>query len=286
MGSLRFIKPGLFTTIQDGGRDGYAFHAVPRSGYMDKEAAELAHAILFKGKNSPLLECTLIGPTIEFMDDTEFVITGADMQWQLDEKTIALDSLVRATKNSVLSSRSAVHGFRSYIGINGELEIQYNLSSSSMYQYAGFGHQGGRPFKKGDVLRWETNLATEQQVHIKHKPVSVDCLEIIPGPEYHRLDDASKELLVNSEFVISPDTNRMGSKLRGPQLRIDSQLDYSLPVLPGFIQLPPDGQPIIILQDGQTTGGYPRIAYLRDAELNKFNQVRIGDTVKFRLLNS
>ncbi len=283
MGSLTFIKSGLMTTVQDGGRQGHAFHAVPPSGFMDKAAAELAHAVLFRDKDSALIECTLIGPTMEFHSEVEFVITGADMRWQLDGKPISLNSLTYAQENSVLTSAAAIHGFRSYIGINGDLQLDKNLTSSAMYQYAGLGHQGGRAFKKGDMLTWGKCPKIDQQVRLKHKPLLLDSLKIVPGPEYNWLSDESKQLLVNSEFVISPDSNRMGSKLRGPFLRTDSQLDHSLPVLPGFIQLPPDGQPIVILQDGQTTGGYPRIAYMQEAELSRFNQVRLGGSLNFHL---
>ena len=276
MGQCKFIRPGILSTIQDSGRKGYGFYGVPQSGYMDREAAELAQLILGLPEGSAVIECTMIGPTIIFHDPTELVITGADMRWKLDEAPISLNKIIQVEENSTLSSRNAVLGFRSYIAINGTLRTKTNLGSASTYNYA---QLGAKQIAQNDILRWTPRYHPQHEIKYKNRLSVSNLIKIQTGPEYHLLDDQSKKLLAHTEFIISPNSNRMGAKLSGTTLNCKAKLTDSVPVLPGFIQLPPNGNPIVILNDGQVTGGYPRIAYMNEVEQSKFNQLPIGHKV-------
>ena len=280
MSSLRIINPGVLTSIQDGGRQGYAYHAIPSSGFMDRTSAHLANLILGKEENAPLIECTLIGPTLEFLDEAEIVVTGADMNWKLNGEQIKLNTLIKVRNSDVLKSGPATNGFRAYVGIKGALKVKTNMDSASTYRYAGLGHP---VLKKNDLIEWTAENSPLTEITLSRVLEITSEIKIYEGPEFHFLTDESKKRLVNSQFTISKDTNRMGARLESNKLTSVNVLKQSVPVLPGFIQLPPDGNPIVILNDGQTTGGYPRIAYLRPEELDKFNQLRIGQGLRFNL---
>ncbi|MFK8009854.1 MAG: biotin-dependent carboxyltransferase family protein [Saprospiraceae bacterium] len=275
MGSFEIIKAGIMTSVQDLGRKGLAYFAIPTSGVMDENAAKVALLILNKNENSPLIECTSSAPEIKFNDETRIVITGADFNWKLNNELINRNSILSIKKNDILKGNFAKDGLRGYIAIDGDLEIEKIYDSSSTYTNAKVGGFQGRLLRKGDVLKWKnTNSAFS-----KNK-----IIPIKEGPEFNLLSEKSIELLTSNIYKIGIDSNRMGIRLEGK--KIDSsnfQLKSSVPILPGFIQLPPSGLPIIVLQDGQTTGGYPRIAYIQNQYLSQLNQIPLGGEFQFKL---
>ena len=276
MGSLEIIKAGMMTSIQDLGRKGLAYFAIPNSGVMDKNAAQIALLILNKKEGSPLIECTSSAPEIKFNHNTRIVITGADFNWKLNNEKINRNTILKIKKEDILKGQFAKNGLRGYIAMEGELEIEKIYDSFSTYTNAKLGGFQGRLLKKGDVLKW------------KDSSFSFSKNKIIPihkGPEFHFLLEESIELLTSNIYKIGIDSNRMGVRLEGGKLASSSyQLENSLPVLPGFIQLPPSGKPIIVLQDGQTTGGYPRIAYVQEQYLSLLNQIPLGGEFHFKLV--
>lgn len=270
MGRLEIIKPGLMTSIQDLGRKGLAYYAIPHSGVMDENAGKIANLLLNNSENAPLLECTSIAPTIKFYDKAEIAISGADFNWTLNKKGIHINQKLTISAGDILQGKFAKEGMRGYIAFKAILNIDRAFASCSTYTNAKLGGFRGRLLKKGDILYLEDIKNNAHLINIKK------------GPEYNWLTEASKKMLVTGEYKIKADTNRMGMRLEGYRLIAEPyQLASSAPVLPGFIQLPPSGEPIIILQDGQTTGGYPRIAYLEKSTLSKLNQIPIGKTITF-----
>lgn len=276
MGSFEIIKAGMMTSIQDLGRKGLAYFAIPTSGVMDKSAARIALLILHKNENSPLLECTSSAPEIKFNDETRIVITGADFNWKLNNEPINRNSILSVKKNDILKGNFSKDGLRGYIALGGDLEIEKVYDSFSTYTNAKLGGFQGRLLRKGDILKWEnTNF-----VFSKNK-----IIPIKKGPEFNLLSEESMELLTSNIYKIGIDSNRMGVRLEGKKLNnTNFQLENSVPVLPGFIQLPPSGLPIIVLQDGQTTGGYPRIAYIQNKYLSELNQIPLGGGFQFQLV--
>jgi antagonist of KipI len=276
MGSFEIIKAGMMTSIQDLGRKGLAYFAIPTSGVMDKNAARVALLILHKNENSPLLECTSSAPEIKFNDETRIVITGADFNWKLNNDPINRNSILSVKKNDILKGNFSKDGLRGYIALGGDLEIEKVYDSFSTYTNAKLGGFQGRLLRKGDILKWKnTNF-----VFSKNK-----IIPIKKGPEFNLLSEESMELLTSNIYKIGIDSNRMGVRLEGKKLNnTNFQLENSVPVLPGFIQLPPSGLPIIVLQDGQTTGGYPRIAYIQNKYLSELNQIPLGGGFQFQLV--
>jgi antagonist of KipI len=274
MSSLEIIHPGLMTSIQDLGRRGLAFYAIPNSGVMDQNAAKIALLLLHKNEDSPLIECTSIAPQILFHGSTRIVLTGADFNWQINGQSVPLNQIIQIQKGDLLKGQSAKDKLRGYIAFSGDLILEKTYRSYATYTHAQMGGYRGRLLKKGDIIAWKNAVPNDRIIRIKK------------GPEYDLLSDQAKSELINTSFIIDADSNRMGVRLQGKKLESsDYQLENSAPVLPGFIQLPPSGLPIVVLQDGQTTGGYPRIAYIPTAELSKFNQIPIGGGLKFSLIS-
>lgn len=282
MPSCTFIKPGLFTTIQDQGRTGLAYYAIPRSGVMDSNAADRANTLVGNELTASLIETTMIGPTILFHSATTIALTGADMQWKINDQPVSINRSLYIQAGEVLKSGSARTGIRSYLAIQGKIMAKESYGSCSTYSYAKLGHNEGQALKKGEELRWEVIAESYMEIELSSAPIP-RRFQIFCGPEYDLLADEAKAQLVDREFMITPDSNRMGARLAGPQLMLTAGLEKSVAVLPGFIQLPMSGQPIVILQDGQTTGGYPRIAYMRKEELSLFNQLAFKVPFKFYL---
>ncbi len=275
MPSLEILHPGLMTSIQDLGRKGLAFYAIPQSGVMDQNAARIAWLLLNQNEPTPLIECTSIAPQIKFNDPTHIAITGADFGWTLNDEKINLNTLYTVQKGEILKGRTAIRGLRGYLGIDGILDVDQVYNSYSTYSNARLGGYQGRLLQKGDKLTWTPFYALA--------PEEI-TLPICPGPEFDWLSERSKQVLSSGRYRISPDSNRMGIRLQGEPLESTSyQLSFSAPVLPGFLQLPPNGLPIIVLQDGQTTGGYPRIAYIQEQYLSQLNQIPLGSEFRFRL---
>ncbi|MEM6967670.1 MAG: biotin-dependent carboxyltransferase family protein [Bacteroidota bacterium] len=273
MPSLEIIKSGWMTSIQDLGRKGLAYFAIPASGAMDQNAAKIANLLLGKNENSPLLECTSTAPHIIFRDPCNIILTGADFDWKINDAPVPRYVILTLKKNDVLRGKFAKDGLRGYLALEGTLEIPQVYHSFSTYTNAKLGGYAGRLLQKGDIIKWRS----------PDFDFSKNIIPILPGPEYDYLTDAEKRKLTNTTFTIGADSSRMGLRLAGEQLESTAyQLENSVPVLPGFIQLPPSGQPIIILQDGQTTGGYPRIAYIRDRYLSRLNQISLGREIRFK----
>ena len=275
MPSLEIIKPGLLTTIQDMGRKGLAYYAIPPSGAMDRNAARIALLLLNLPEEAPLMECTSVAPTIKFHDAAQIAISGADFQWALNGTRVVLHTVVEIQRGDILSGKMATNGLRGYIAINGTLQIDKVYHSYATYLNAGMGGYQGRMLKKGDLIEWENE---------KDHNIGTNSIPILAGPEFSLLSETARHQLRDITYTIGSDSNRMGLRLRGERLESASyQLEHSLPVLPGFIQLPPSGLPIILLQDGQVSGGYPRIAYLRERHLAILNQIPLGGEVRLGL---
>lgn len=285
MPTCKILKSGLWTSIQDLGRTGYAYYAIPPSGVMDSEAASLALSLVNLDLDMPLIECTMTAPSILFNDDTTIALTGANMKWCINNSEVPLYKPLHIKSGDILSGKIGQENLRSYIAIKGQIKSEKHFDSCSSYKAAQLGFNHGLPLQKNQIIEW-TNVDTES-LNIELEPQAKQSNEIIlhQGPEYNLLSEVSKQLLTNQKFHISSQSNRMGARLKGGKLQVTSKLKDSVPVLPGFVQLPPSGEPIVILQDGQTTGGYPRIAYMKQEQLNQFNQIPFNREFKF-ILNS
>lgn len=282
MPNLDILKPGMFTSFQDRGRMGFNYFAIPNSGFMDAKSANFALDILGLPKHAPLLECTGNAPHIQFDHATSIAITGAKMNWTVNGEKVDRNKIIAIQAGDILSGGFAIEGFRSYISIHGLFELKDIFGSQSTYANACIGGFKGRALQKGDQISWKPYTHNAIEKNGESPFIIHSKIPIHKGPEYKHLSVEARQLFVNSTYTIGPDSNRMGARLKGPKLESKIyQLNDSLPILPGFIQLPPSGQAIVILQDGQISGGYPRIAYIKKQFLFQLNQIPIGGTVNF-----
>lgn len=285
MTSITVIKPGLLTSIQDIGRRGYGYYAIPISGVMDSVSARRALLLCRLQESDPVIECTMIPPTIKFHGDAQIVLSGADFNWTINSEPVERNKIITVKNEDILSGQKATNGTRGYIAVRGSLITEKTYGSVSTYRNACIGGINGDYLKKGDNLQWKPlPFIDSSKIHVPSADHST--IEIQPGPEFDYLSDLAKFQLLENTYTIHNDSNRMGARLIGEPIDASTyQLSKSKPVLPGFIQLPPSGIPIVLLNDGQTTGGYPRIAYMNRANLDRFNQIAIGESFKF-MMNS
>lgn len=284
--SLTVLSPGLQTLLQDQGRCGLAFYAIPRSGPLDPQSADLANALLCNPPSAAVIECHFVPPTLRFESPASICLAGADMQWTVDDRPAKSLAVLSLEAGSVLSGSPAGDACRGYVAIAGAIQTERTFGSAACYPLAAFGGNGGRPFAAGDVVRWQppSEPVVELEFAQRMAAAADNCIELLPGPEFDWLTPESQAALLAGSFSITPDSNRMGARLAGPKLSTAKHaLADSVPLLAGMVQLPPSGQCIVVLQDGQTTGGYPRIGYLAERELCRFNQIPLGREFGFAI---
>ena len=275
---IKFISKGLYTTIQDDGRFGYRNIGVPSSGYMDRESAQTANLIIDNPINNPVIEATLIGPTIKFEKSTFICITGSDFNPMLNESRISLYTPVKVNKGDILKINNSSFGSRCYISIKGGIKVDKVLGSKSYYPQI----SDSSIIEKGDEFKFETNNSEPNYKLINQKFELNKNLKVFKGPEFNSLNKGSINEIIDQEFSIGIN-NRMAYNLK-EKIQAGTTSIISSPVIPGTVQLTPSGQMIILHRDCQTTGGYPRILQLDEKSLNNLAQLRIGDKIKFEIV--
>lgn len=275
---IKFISKGLYTTIQDDGRFGYRNIGVPSSGYMDRESAQTANLIIDNPINNPVIEATLIGPTIKFEKSTFICITGSDFNPMLNESRISLYTPVKVNKGDILKINNSSIGSRCYISIKGGIKVDKVLGSKSYYPQI----SDSSIIEKGDEFKFETNNNEPNYKLINQKFELNKNLKVFKGPEFNSLNKGSINKIIDQEFSIGIN-NRMAYNLK-EKIQAGTTSIISSPVIPGTVQLTPSGQMIILHRDCQTTGGYARILQLDEKSLNNLAQLRIGDKIKFEIV--
>ena len=276
---IKVISKGLYTTIQDKGRFGYRNIGVPSSGYMDSESAETANLIINNPKDNPLIEATLIGPTLEFKKSAVICITGGEFSPTLNDIKISSYSAIEVNKGDILKINNSSIGSRCYISIQGTIISDTILGSKSFY------HQitNSNIIEDGDIFLFKKNIRTLEQKYTHKKFELNKTINVFRGPEFKCLSKESIKTLFNEEFSIGIN-NRMAYNLL-EKIQDGVKSIISSGVIPGTVQLTPSGNIIILHRDSQTTGGYPRILQLNEKSLNDLAQLRTGDKIRFKLLN-
>lgn len=287
MGKLVVIDGGLFTTVQDAGRFGFRKYGVPVSGVMDNSAFELVNRLVGNSPETPVLEMTLKGGKYRFESDSVIALTGANMNPTVNGISAELNSSLEIKSGDILEFEYARRGCRCYLGVRGIWEIEKILGSCSTYTEGKFGGIEGRTLQKGDQLHWKEIQADFQSYTLSREEIpyysSKLTVEFIPGPEWNWLSKKEQDKFLGTEFKISSESNRMGIRLNSDfQIEGKKREMVSSGVIPGIIQLPPNGSPIILMKDGQTVGGYPRIGKVLDIHLNRLAQVQPNGTIRFK----
>ena len=277
---IKVIEPGLFTTIQDGGRHGYRNIGIPTSGFMDQQSAWAANKIVYNNKDESLFEVTLTGPTLIFNGNYIISITGGYFNPLINKLPVKMYQPINVKLGDTLKLNNTINGARCYIAISGGLNVNSLFSSKSFCSNLSHSYylKRGDEIKvskksKNKILKWDDRF----EFKLKRS------MEVFKGPEFDLLSSNSKKKLFENEFTISTN-NRMAYNLK-EMLQAGIKSIISSPVLPGSVQLTPSGKMIILHRDCQTTGGYPRILQLNMSSLNHLSQLKLNDKVKLDLIN-
>jgi antagonist of KipI len=295
------IRPGLFTTIQDSGRWGYQHLGVPVSGPMDRLAHRVANAIVGNSPDAATLEVTIVGPELRFDDRARVAIAGADLQATLDGQEIPSQATIDCPPGARLRFGERRRGARAYIAIDGGIAVPAVLGSRSTHVLSGLGGITGRALMAGDripigaengrVRRDPVEAGLEARLYTdgqRERETAGARLRIMPGPQVDRLGASVLDALQRMRFTISPQSDRMGYRLAGAAALPSAQTDdmISDAAMIGGVQVLPSGQPILLMADRQTTGGYPQVAVVIAADLPRAAQLAPGDWVEFELCSS
>ncbi|GHD65776.1 biotin-dependent carboxyltransferase family protein [Jeongeupia chitinilytica] len=284
--TLTVLKPGPLTTVQDLGRDGYAALGVPHGGACDPLSLRLANLVAGNDEGAAGLEITLGGLALRFDAKTTFAWAGATMQVTLDGAMLHPAHRYTAGKGAVLRFGFAERGARAYLALAGGIAVPPILGSRSTGLLAGMGGFHGRALRRDDVV--ECGRAPRQVPGVAvAQPERGEHLRVLPGPDWSLLGHAAQRQLLSTPWQVGLASNRMGMRLTGAQLECDASdsLD-SHAVMPGCVQLPPSGEPIVLLADAQTTGGYLRPLVVIRADLWRAGQFKPGDTLRFAEVDS
>ena len=284
---ITVLRPGLLTTIQDAGRWGYQHLGVPVSGPLDPLSHRLANALLGNLPDAATLEATIIGPELRFERDATIAITGADLQPTLEGTPLAMGNVVECAPGSVLRFGNRRAGARAYVAVDGGIGVPPVLGSRATHVMSGLGGVAGRALRAGDRVplrdrqRFSGSTARDRRIH---EGGSVR-LRVMAGPQSEYADPSALEVLQQTRFTVSPQSDRMGYRLTGSALpmRKESGEMISDAAVVGALQVPPSGQPILLMADRQTTGGYPQIAVVITADLPLAAQLVPGDSIQFEL---
>ena len=290
--SILIQKTGILTTVQDLGRKGYRRFGVNPNGAMDQTAARLINILLGNDENEAVLEMHFPAPQLVFEGKTVFAIGGAEFEAQLDGQPIENWRGCLAKKNSVLKFTARVAGNRGYLAIKDGFRIAAWLGSASTNLAAQIGGFEGRNLGSDDRIgfRKKTKMPTAFDVRrISNSLIPMysrfPTLRIIAGAEFERLTQRSRDTLIRKDFSISNNSNRMGFRLAGEPVSLSKPFEMiSAATNFGTIQLLPDGQLIVLMADGQTAGGYPRIAHVISRDLPLLAQLGANDKVAFHMV--
>jgi 5-oxoprolinase (ATP-hydrolysing) subunit C len=294
---LTVLRPGMLASVQDAGRHGHRERGICPGGALDTLALALANRLVGNADGAAGLEITMGGCELRFEEATRIAIAGDDFDARLDGVPLWPCWSVPVRAGQVLkfgrANRSkAKNGLRTWLAIAGGIDVPVVLGSRSTDLKAAFGGHEGRALKAGDQLMLEPSALSAAQRSRGPFGVRMPAwrfdptdqaivLRVMPGPEFDQFTVASRELLWREPWRITPQSNRMGSRLEGPELKRKRSADMlSSAVIPGTIQVPPSGQPIILMGDAQTTGGYPRIGVVIQADLWQLAQAPLDGRLR------
>ena len=287
MSAVRVIRGGMLTTVQDTGRWGYQSRGVPVAGPMDPFSHRLANALVGNDRAAATLEVTLLGPELEFEDERVIAVTGADFEITLDGKAAPVGAPFMAGAESHLRFGPRRRGARAYLAIGGGIAVPPLLGSRSTHVISAMGGLGGRALKTGDRLPLGVADATrptatrviDPLLPLPERPAR---LRVLLGPQADAFASEAFEALQSAPYTVGQQSDRMGFRLEGPRLIHARSADIiSDATALGALQVPASGQPILLMADRQTTGGYPKIATVISADLPIAGQLGPGDTLLF-----
>lgn len=284
---IEILECGPLNSIQDLGRFGLRGIGIGTSGAMDAMALRAGNALVGNRDELAGIELQTFPFAIRFAHDTRFAITGADAAALLDVLALPPWWSTVARVGQVLRVTQPRSGARAYLSIAGGADVPLTLGSRSTNMRNGFGGLGGRALQKGDRLATGIGAASDLEFGADVPANLVGhgaelTIRIVTGAEFAILPPALQRLFLETSWTITPQSDRGGYRLRGPELKLPMHMEMrSYGVVAGIIQLPPSGQPIVQLSDANTAGGYPRLGGVIEADLHRMGQARPGTRIRF-----
>jgi antagonist of KipI len=294
MSIIEVKAPGLLTTVQDVGREGFGPMGVSPSGAADAVALRLGNRLVRNEENAAALEMTLLGGTFVFPDGAIIALTGSDFGASLDSAAIPLWTSIEVSAGQTLRAGPTRSGARCYLCVCGGIETKPFLGSSSTHLLSGLGGHEGRALRKGDILNiglqmepvsgpFQKRTVSAQALHLL-RPRKV--LRVTPGPQSDLFSDAAQRIFCSTTFRVAEESNRMGLRLEGIPLPGGAASEMITEgVSLGAVQITAAGLPIILFVEQQTTGGYPKIANVISADFSSLGQLRPRDEMRFERMD-
>jgi antagonist of KipI len=305
---IQVQAPGLLTTVQDLGREGFGAMGVSPSGAADPIALRIGNRLVGNAEGAAALEMTLLGGTFAFPEGAELALAGSDFGTTLDEKPVELWTSFEARAGQTLRLGPTRWGARCYLCVRGGIAVKDFLGSASTHLLSGLGGHEGRALRKGDVVKIGESSGSYRKRTLAAKALerlsARKVLRSTPGPQSEWFPEASRRLLYSSAYRVAEETNRMGIRLQGEAIPMSSggaaNRETGRNACPttgagemisegvslGAIQVPEGGMPIILFVEQQTTGGYAKIANVISADLSSLGQLRPRDEVRFERVDS
>lgn len=287
MGGIRILTDSPMTTVQDAGRFGLQGVGVHVSGPADPDAHALAQLLVGNDARAAGLELTLTGPAIEFTQDNNIALTGGDFGPRLDGMPISCYRALRVCRGQVLTFDGRRSGFRAYLAFSGGLDVPLTMGSRATHLPSGMGGLEGRKLYKGDELGFLCPAAPYPVYPCRAAvPLRIDdgiaVLRVVLGPQADRFTPAGIQTFLSSPYQVLSQSDRMGYRLNGERIEHVGDGNILSDGIPfGAVQVPDSGQPIIMLADRQTTGGYAKIACVISADYSKIAQKMAGEWIRF-----
>jgi antagonist of KipI len=253
---------------------------------MDPFAHRLANAVAGNPRDAATLEVTLAGPTLGFREPRTFAVVGASFDLFLDDAPVPLCTAVYARRDSVLRFGARHTGARAYVAVNGGFDVPPVLGSRATHVPTGIGGWRGRALQRGDRLPLGPERAVPRpgMAAFIEEHAGAPAVRILPGLQREKFADDATATFVSSDYAVSVESNRMGYRLTGPMVRLRGAADIISDVTPlGTVQIPASGQPVLLMADRQTSGGYARLAVVISADIGIAGQIAPGERLAFRL---
>jgi biotin-dependent carboxylase-like uncharacterized protein len=296
---IKVRKPGLQTTVQDHGRIGYYNIGMPPTGAMDEFSYIIANWLVGNEDNAAVLEATYIGPELEFWVDTVIAVTGGRIPPKINGNPIPMWETVAVKAGDVLSFDFVKSGARAYIAVAGGIDVPVVMGSRSTYTLCGLGGFEGRALQEGDTLSVGdmTSHLVKPGTTVPEAEVpsfkKAHTIRVIMGLCSYRLTEESKKRFQEIDWTVTPEANRVGYRFKGEPLEFvpreqpfgagsdpSNVVDLGYPI--GSIQIPAGIEPIALLNDAVTGGGYATIATIISSDLNKMGQIKTNEKVQFQ----
>ncbi|WP_081087791.1 biotin-dependent carboxyltransferase family protein [Burkholderia stagnalis] len=291
---MEILATGPLCSVQDIGRRGYRSLGVSIAGAMDQVALRTGNILVGNDETAAGIEVTVFPFKARFTENARVAVTGADCRATIGEKALLPWWSFDISEGDVLTLSPPCSGARAYIAVSGGIDVPVVLNSRSTDIKVGFGGFEGRCLRRGDVLSFVGSRcgsgsfgvfppeeSLDHSFGVSREP-GVTYVRAMSGPEYEEFPETTRRFVWDTSWTVTPDSNRIGYRLEGPELRPSAPLSLlSHGIVPGVVQIPPSGKPIVMMSDAQTSGGYPKIATVIEADLWRLAQSPLGSRVRF-----